>query len=140
MRREVCLDESQYSRDPVRQVDTHGDPNHDPCHHCRQGGLSGGPPDRPARRSCAGARPPPRQVAERVPLLARAGVGIFPGDMDSPESIDQAMRGVSRVALVTQPVLPQELSAIDSSGSAGFLGRRTGSFEQFAVDYAQAFS
>ena len=42
---------------------------------------------------------------EKVGALAHAGVEIFPGDLDSPESIDQAMRGVSRVILVTQPVL-----------------------------------
>lgn len=56
---------------------------------------------------------------EKVAPLAQAGVEIFPGDLDSPESIDQAMRGVSRVILVTQPVLSQELSVIDSAERAG---------------------
>ncbi len=60
------------------------------------------------------ARHPDKTVA-----LAQAGVEIFPGDLDSPESIDQAMRGVSRVVLVTQPVLSQELSVIDSAERAG---------------------
>lgn len=61
----------------------------------------------------------PEKVAEKVAPLAQAGVEIFPGDLDSPESIDQAMRGVSRVVLVTQPVLSQELSVIDSADRAG---------------------
>ena len=56
---------------------------------------------------------------ERVAPLAQAGVEIFPGDLDSPESIDEAMRGVSRVVLVTQPVLSQELSVIGSAERAG---------------------
>ncbi len=61
----------------------------------------------------------PEKVAEKVAPLAQAGVEIFPGDLDSPESIDQAMRGVSRMVLVTQPVLSQELSVIDSAERAG---------------------
>ena len=61
----------------------------------------------------------PEKVAEKVAPLAQAGVEIFPGDLDSPESIDQAMRGVSGVILVTQPVLSQELSVIDSAKRAG---------------------
>jgi uncharacterized protein YbjT (DUF2867 family) len=56
---------------------------------------------------------------ERVAPLAQAGVEIFPGDLDSPESIDQAMQGVSRLILVTAPVLSQELSVIDSAERAG---------------------
>jgi uncharacterized protein YbjT (DUF2867 family) len=58
------------------------------------------------------------KVAEKVAPLAQAEVEIFPGDLDSPESIDQAMRGVSTVILVTQPVLSQELSVIDSAERA----------------------
>ena len=61
----------------------------------------------------------PEKVAEKVAPLAQAGVEIFPGDLDSPESIDQAMRSVSRVVLVTPPVLSQELSVIDSAERAG---------------------
>jgi len=49
----------------------------------------------------------PEKAVEKVAPLAEAGVEIFPGDLDSPESIDQAMRGVSTVILVTQPVLPR---------------------------------
>jgi uncharacterized protein YbjT (DUF2867 family) len=56
---------------------------------------------------------------EKAATLAQAGVEVFSGDLDSAESIDQAMRGVSRVILVTQPVLSQELSVIDSAKRAG---------------------
>ena len=58
----------------------------------------------------AGLGVPVRLLArhpEKAAGLAQAGVEVFPGDLDSPESIDQAMRGVSRVILVTQPVLSQ---------------------------------
>jgi len=61
----------------------------------------------------------PENVAEKVAPLDQAGVEIFAGDLDSPESIDRAMRGVSRVSLGTQPVLSQELSGIDSAERAG---------------------
>jgi len=70
-----------------------------------------------------GKRGVPVRVLVRNPqkaaALAQTGVEVFPGDLDSPESIDQAMRGVSRVILVTQPVLSQELSVIDSAEKAG---------------------
>jgi uncharacterized protein YbjT (DUF2867 family) len=56
---------------------------------------------------------------EKAAALAQAGVEIFPGDLDSPESIDQAVRGVSSVILVTPPVVQQELSVIDSAEQAG---------------------
>ena len=39
----------------------------------------------------------PEKVAEKVTPLAQAGVEIFPGDLDSPETIDQAMQGISRL-------------------------------------------
>ena len=61
----------------------------------------------------------PDKVTEKVAPLAQAGVEIFAGDLDSRESIDGAMRGVSRVVLVTEPVLSQELSVIDSAERAG---------------------
>lgn len=61
----------------------------------------------------------PEKQAEKVAPLTQAGVEVFPGDLDSPESIDQAMRGVSRVILVTQPVLSKELNVIDSAERAG---------------------
>jgi uncharacterized protein YbjT (DUF2867 family) len=56
---------------------------------------------------------------EKAAALAQAGVEIFPGDLDSPESIDQAVRGISSVVLVTPPVVQQELSVIDSAERAG---------------------
>jgi uncharacterized protein YbjT (DUF2867 family) len=56
---------------------------------------------------------------EKVADLAQTGVEVFPGDLDSPESIDQAMQGASCVILVTPPVLSQELSVIDSAERAG---------------------
>ena len=56
---------------------------------------------------------------EKAAALAQAGVEIFRGDLDSPESIDQAVRGVPSVILVTSPVLHQELSVIDSAKRAG---------------------
>jgi uncharacterized protein YbjT (DUF2867 family) len=55
---------------------------------------------------------------EKSAALAQAGIEIFPGDLDSPESIDQAMRGVSKVILVTQPVLSQEPSQFSHRNSA----------------------
>jgi uncharacterized protein YbjT (DUF2867 family) len=57
---------------------------------------------------------------ENVAGLAQAGVEVFRGDLDSPESIDEAMQGASRVILVTQVVRSQqELSVIDSAERAG---------------------
>ena len=56
---------------------------------------------------------------ENAADLAQAGVEIFKGDLDSPESIDQAMRGVSSVLLVTAPVVQQELNVIDSAVRTG---------------------
>lgn len=77
--------------------------------------------------SAAGHLLAERGVPVRVPVrhpkkaaaLAEAGVEVFPGDPDSPESIDQAMRGVSSAIVVTPPVVPQELSVIDSAERAG---------------------
>jgi uncharacterized protein YbjT (DUF2867 family) len=56
---------------------------------------------------------------EKADALAKAGIEVFAGDLDSPASIDEAIQGVSRVILVTQPVLSQELSVIDSAKRAG---------------------
>ena len=65
----------------------------------------------------------PVRVLARHPdnaaALAQTGAEVFLGDLDSPLSVDQAMQGVSRVILVTQPVLSQELSVIDSAEKAG---------------------
>lgn len=53
----------------------------------------------------------PVRILDRHPetaaTVARVGVPIFPGDLDSLQSIDQAVRGVSTVILVTPPVVQQ---------------------------------
>jgi uncharacterized protein YbjT (DUF2867 family) len=59
------------------------------------------------------ARHPDKAVA-----LAQAGAEIFPGDLDRPDSIQAAVRGVSSVILVTPPVVQQELNVIDSAKRA----------------------
>jgi uncharacterized protein YbjT (DUF2867 family) len=56
---------------------------------------------------------------ETAATVARAGVQIFPGDLDSLQSADQAVRGISTVILVTPPVVQQELNVIDSANRAG---------------------
>jgi uncharacterized protein YbjT (DUF2867 family) len=56
---------------------------------------------------------------EKATVLAQAGVETFEGDLDMPASVDKAMHGVSRVVLVTPPVVPQELHVIDSALRAG---------------------
>jgi uncharacterized protein YbjT (DUF2867 family) len=56
---------------------------------------------------------------DKAPELAVEGVDVFEGDLDSPVSVDAAMRGVSSVVLVTPPVVQQELNVIDSAHRAG---------------------
>lgn len=56
---------------------------------------------------------------EKAVALAQAGVEVLAGDLDSPESIDKAIQDVTRVILVTQPALSQELNVIDSAKQAG---------------------
>ena len=56
---------------------------------------------------------------EKATLLAQAGADVFVGDLDAPASVDEAMHGVSRVVLVTPPVVQQELNVIDSAVRAG---------------------
>jgi uncharacterized protein YbjT (DUF2867 family) len=51
--------------------------------------------------------------------LAQAGVDVVEGDLDAPASVTQAMRGISRVVLVTAPVVRQELNVIESAVLAG---------------------
>ena len=55
----------------------------------------------------------------KVSMLAEAGVDVVRGDLDVPETIDAAMRGVSSVILVSLAVPAQELSVIDSAVRAG---------------------
>ncbi len=56
---------------------------------------------------------------EKATLLMQAGGDVYVGDLDVPASVDQAMQGVSRVVLVTPPVVQQELTVIDSAVRAG---------------------
>ena len=70
-----------------------------------------------AARQLAGLGIPVRVLArhlERAAGLTHAGVDVY-----VPESIDQAVRGISSVILVTAPVVQQELSVIDSAKRAG---------------------
>jgi uncharacterized protein YbjT (DUF2867 family) len=56
---------------------------------------------------------------EKAAALAAAGVEVFKGDLDVPESVAEALRGVSTVILVTPPIVSQELSVIDHAQKAG---------------------
>jgi uncharacterized protein YbjT (DUF2867 family) len=68
-----------------------------------------------------------RQVSVRVLVrdsargktLADAGAEIVVGDFDVPESIDEAMSGVTAVVLVSPAVPAQELNVIASAARAG---------------------
>jgi uncharacterized protein YbjT (DUF2867 family) len=51
--------------------------------------------------------------------LAEAGAEIATGDLEVPASIDEAMRGVSGVVLVSPAVPAQELNVVASAASAG---------------------
>jgi len=51
--------------------------------------------------------------------LAEAGAEIAAGDLEVPASIDEAMRGVSGVVLVSPAVPAQELNVVASAASAG---------------------
>jgi uncharacterized protein YbjT (DUF2867 family) len=51
--------------------------------------------------------------------LAAAGAQVAAGDLDDPASIDDAMRGVSAVVLVSPAVPTQELTAVASAAKAG---------------------
>jgi hypothetical protein len=56
---------------------------------------------------------------DKAAALARNGIDVFQGDLEIPASLDSAMRGVTHVVLVTQPVVKQELNVIDSAARAG---------------------
>jgi uncharacterized protein YbjT (DUF2867 family) len=56
---------------------------------------------------------------EKGKAMADAGVEIAVGDLDIPESIDQAMAGVTSVVLVSPAVPAQELNVIASAARAG---------------------
>jgi uncharacterized protein YbjT (DUF2867 family) len=51
--------------------------------------------------------------------LANAGVEIAVGDLDVPESIDEAMVGITALVLVSPAVPAQELNVIGSAARAG---------------------
>jgi uncharacterized protein YbjT (DUF2867 family) len=56
---------------------------------------------------------------EKASALAHAGADVFEGDLEVPASVDEAMHGISRVILVTAPIVHQELNVIDSAVRAG---------------------
>jgi uncharacterized protein YbjT (DUF2867 family) len=51
--------------------------------------------------------------------LAQAGVEVFAGDLTDPASVDEAMKGVATVLLVSPAVPAQELAVVDSALRAG---------------------
>ena len=55
----------------------------------------------------------------RAESLAQAGAEIAQGDLDTPGSIDAAMKGVTSVILVSPGVPAQEINVIDSAVRAG---------------------
>jgi uncharacterized protein YbjT (DUF2867 family) len=55
----------------------------------------------------------------KVAALAGAGAEVAAGDLDVPASIDDAMKGVSAVVLVSPAVPGQELNVVDSAARAG---------------------
>ena len=55
---------------------------------------------------------------EKATALAQAGVDVAKGDLESPASIDHAMRGVSSVVLVSLAIPAQELNVVDSAARA----------------------
>jgi uncharacterized protein YbjT (DUF2867 family) len=59
----------------------------------------------------------PAKAAARA--LAEAGAEIAAGDLGVPASIDEAMRGISGVVLVSPAVPAQELSVVASAAKAG---------------------
>ncbi len=56
---------------------------------------------------------------EKASTLAAVGAEVVIGDLDDRATIDAAMDGVTRVILVTAPVVAQELNVIESAVRAG---------------------
>ena len=56
---------------------------------------------------------------EKGKALAEAGAEVAVGDLDVPESIDEAMAGVTAVVLVSPAVPAQELNVVASAARAG---------------------
>jgi uncharacterized protein YbjT (DUF2867 family) len=57
--------------------------------------------------------------ADKAATLEIEGVEAFSGDLEVPATIDEAMRDISAVVLVTAAVVQQELNVIDSAARAG---------------------
>ncbi len=55
----------------------------------------------------------------KLTALADAGAEVFAGDLEVPASIDDAMKGVSAVVLVSPAVPAQELNVVASAARAG---------------------
>jgi uncharacterized protein YbjT (DUF2867 family) len=56
---------------------------------------------------------------EKAAVLAQAGVDVAEGDLDVPATVDEAMRGVSAVVLVSPAIPAQELNVVGSAVRAG---------------------
>ena len=56
---------------------------------------------------------------EKAAALRTAGVEVVHGDLDAPDTIDDAMQGVSSVILVSPAIPAQELAVIASASRAG---------------------
>jgi uncharacterized protein YbjT (DUF2867 family) len=57
--------------------------------------------------------------AEKAAALAQAGADIAEGDLQEPGTLDEAMKGVTTVVLVSPGVPAQEINVIDSAVRAG---------------------
>ena len=55
----------------------------------------------------------------KAPALERAGIEVAVGDLDAPETVGKALRGVSSVILVSPAVPAQEITVIDAAARAG---------------------
>jgi uncharacterized protein YbjT (DUF2867 family) len=57
--------------------------------------------------------------AEKAAALAQAGAELAEGDLEVPGTLDEAMKGVTTVVLVSPGVPAQEINVIDSAVRAG---------------------
>jgi uncharacterized protein YbjT (DUF2867 family) len=56
---------------------------------------------------------------KKATVLAQAGVEVYQGDLDVPATLNQALRGVSAVVLVSLAIPAQELNVVDGAVRAG---------------------
>jgi uncharacterized protein YbjT (DUF2867 family) len=56
---------------------------------------------------------------QKATALAQAGVEVVQGDLDVPATIEQAVKGVSSVILVSPAIPAQELNVVDAAVRAG---------------------